>query len=74
MPRLLQFKARFVPKIERFLLFLIRYQHNCISPGKGQKEDKITYFQKVSDSHYPLQPYFFIHLQQSLLQKASGWW
>lgn len=73
MPRLLQFKARFVPKIERFLLFLIRCQYNRISPGKRQKEGKTTCIQKVSDSHYPFQPYFFIHLQRSLPQKASGW-
>lgn len=73
MPRLLQFKALFVPKIKRFLLFLIRCHRNRISPGKGQKEGKTTCIEKVSDSHYPFQPYFFIHLQRSLPQKASGW-
>ena len=51
----------------------LRCQYKRISPGKGKKEGKITGIQKVSDSHYPFHPYFFIHLQRSLPQKASGW-
>ena len=73
MPQYMAQTACFVPEIGRSLLFLIRCQYKRISPGKGKKEGKITGIQKVSDSHYPFHPYFFIHLQRSLPQKASGW-